>query len=195
MENTLEKGSAIYIFENDIEPESIKEIINKLYSLINSPEVKTVTIKINSDGGSLTAAIPLINSIICLKQFKPIIGINMGVCLSAAFDIFCVCSRRISFDNAIFMYHNLRTCYRNSLTIDEIKNCLNGYEEKIESNIESLLMKKFPKFKDIIDETHKTNMDIFLSPQKLEEFGIVTDIITVLDNDEDIEELGDELND
>ena len=192
--NNKSKGEIL--LSGVIDEENIKDYISQLYSLVSDPEIKYIIIKINSTGGDVFSSLAFINSIRAARTIKPIIGINMGICMSAAFWIFCNCTKRISFDTSIFMFHGQQIYINNFNSIQERNNRLINLDKPIESLIETLIIKECPRFKIVIDEYKKTNLDIYFSAQRLKELEVVTDIITVLHNDEYIEEnLGGKLND
>jgi len=150
--------------------------IEKTQSIIKNCEPKPITIYINSDGGYLHSALPIVD--IISSSEIPITTVVEGMAASAATLISCSGHHRQITKNSFMLIHELRAgCWGKFSEIeDEFESC-----QKLMTNIKNLYLnsikndKKKKKFKKILGKLLKR--DIILSAQECLDYGLVDEIL------------------
>lgn len=149
--------------------------IEESKNLIANCEPKPITIYINSDGGYLHSALPIVD--IITKSKIPIVTIIEGMAASAATLISCSGHKRYITKNSFMLIHELRAgCWGKYSEIeDEYESC-----KKVMKRVKNLYLEsikdesKKKKFKKIVSKLLKR--DLVLSAKECLEYGLVDEI-------------------
>ena len=128
-----------------------------------------------SPGGDLDVNNCLVD-VVQLSE-TPIIGINMGMCSSAACILFLSCHKRYAMPNSQFMIHKGSGTF--SGTFDELIAALETYQQDIE-NMGNFILQRTSIPKEEFEEHFST--DWYLTADEAMKYGVVHKIATSLDD-------------
>lgn len=157
--------------------EGVAELI-RYYNQIDSdlgiaPEDRQpVKIYIDSNGGSVFSAFVIIDAITLSKT--PVYTINMGVALSAGFEIFIAGHKRYAYPNAVFLFHEGSTS-SHLMDAGKFRNFANFYDLLIE-RAKNLILNKTNI--DIETYKEKRNDDWWFFAEEAIELGVCDEILT-----------------
>lgn len=93
----------IILLNADISDNVIEKVVLPMMAL-SKKNLKPIKILINSSGGDIEAGQMVVDAILTCPA--PVVGIAMGKAMSAAFDIFLACDKRIVYPNTVLMAHS-----------------------------------------------------------------------------------------
>lgn len=137
---------------------------------------KPIKIFFFSVGGEIDVENSLVDIVALSKT--PIIGINMGRCMSAAAYIYLACHKRYSLPQATFLFH--QGSAEMSGTYLELKAAMESYEEKVLKLVD--YMKKYTKYSEE-QITQNIVGEWYVSADEALEYGVCDKII------DDVEEI------
>ena len=127
-----------------------------------------------SQGGDLNVNNCLVDTIQLSKT--PIIGINMGMCASAACIMFLSCHTRLTLPNAQFMIHKGSGTFQG--TYDELIAALMTYQQEVE-NMGNFILDRTTIPEEVLNEHFST--DWYLSVEEAIKYNVADRIVSSLD--------------
>lgn len=167
------------ILIGDIEPdigigaETFIRFWNKYDDENNIPieEREPIKLYIDSNGGDLTAAFTIIDSIILSKT--PVYTINVGAAYSGGFFIFIAGHKRYAYPLSTFLYHEGST--GNIADAGKFRNFADFYDKELDM-LKDLTL-KYTKFTPELYESKKKD-DVWLTSKEALELGVCDEILT-----------------
>lgn len=157
--------------------EIVKNILhwNKEDTAIPVEDRKPIKILINSPGGSLSMNYTLIDIIALSKT--PVIGVNMGECMSAAAFIFLACHKRYMLEHARFLLHQ-GSANNISGSFSEIVASIEDYQAQVED-----LSKHVAKYTKYTEEEIANNIvnEWYIYKDEALEKGLIDGVIDTID--------------
>ena len=168
--------SRTIIVSEEVSPELAKKVFQQLVILNRRSEKDPVYVYINSPGGCADSGFAIYDM---LRYFKaPVITICSGLCASAAVMIYLGADKgkNYSLHNSRFLLHQPSTGIRGSasdieITADEINKIRERYDGVV-SDITGKSKKQVAADAD---------RDFWMSAQEAKKYGLVTKIITSID--------------
>lgn len=142
------------------------DMVKKMIALDEDPEVRRITLVINSNGGEASALRMVYNAMRLTD--KPVDTVNIGNCYSAACAIFAgATGKRYAYDNAHFMIHAPKAVGQSARKLRDVLSFETSfYESAVRAN-SHLPEAWFPL----------TGKDRFFTAQEALEFGFVDELI------------------
>lgn len=144
-------------------------------------EREPIHIYMTSVGGEVYAMWALVD--IMLKSKTPIWTYSLGNTDSAALKIFLAGSRRFCYTHSCFLYHQLSAGISGTFTTMNDK-VIDDYAIA-QAQIEDYVVRRTKIDAKSLEEIRECNRDWIIRPAEALEYGIVTDIIEVFDDDEE----------
>lgn len=143
-------------------------------TLLESLNRKPIILRINSPGGSVTAARAIMSAII-RSRCKVIAEVD-GACQSAAILICAVCDERNATNLADFMHHEISTFHGDYTKLTDIKSSLEQdfREQKILNQLLGEYTLKPAKF---WEERTDQRTDFHFSAKEAKEYGLIDKVI------------------
>ena len=128
-------------------------------------EREPINLYIDSPGGSLTATLTIVDSIIMSKT--PVRTINMGSAYSGGFLIFIVGHERITYPSASFMFHEGSTSSMGDA--HKFRNFSDFYDKQLE-RIKKITL----EYTDMTEEYYEENKkdDVWLLAEEALQYGV-----------------------
>ena len=149
------------------------EMIVDYFNYLNTSSVEKITIYINSNGGCLSSAFSIMDTISMSK--KPVATVNFAMAASAAALILMTGTKglRYSYPNARAMIHCAAT--EVSGNVHEIEE---GYKDLFYQN--KIFLEKIAYYtgKSYTEIKEVTRRDFYMTPNQAKKFGLIDKIIT-----------------
>jgi ATP-dependent Clp protease, protease subunit len=179
----LFRGNGSCAWDVTLTPFKVRDILNRMMelSLQSNEEIR---LHIDSNGGSLRAALQLYYSIRGMKL--PVTGIVVGSCHSAAILVLQGCVKRLAFSNANFLLHYASISIRDTISIfPSIENARAKFERELTENIElqasseKILAERTNKGIEEIRQAMQNGelLCTYLSSAEAVTFGLIDDIV------------------
>ena len=138
-------------------------------------EREPINLYIDSPGGSLTATLTIVDSIIMSKT--PVRTINMGSAYSGGFLIFIVGHERITYPSASFMFHEGSTSSMGDA--HKFRNFSDFYDKQLE-RIKKITL----EYTDMTEEYYEENKkdDVWLLAEEALQYGVCDKIADNMKN-------------
>ena len=166
------RSLAIY---SDIDNATALLINSQLRHLSYIDNENPITLFINTEGGSLTDALSIYDTIVNIES--PVICVATGLCASAGLLILAAGDYKAATKNTIFYYHQPIFTQNTSISSKKDMESLNGFYSYCQSTVDKILKETM----SISDRSWKKNFDsstgFYFDSQKAIKFNLIDKIV------------------